>query len=336
DVSKHPYEGPIEKLIDSGTMVLGCRGKVSGATESSNFLSIGKGDHIEFPIHEKKSFGLSSQSVSLKPQESSDATFVLAWHFPNHPNGHEYNNRFSDAVEVANYVLANRDRLSGDTHLWHKTLYDSSLPHWLIDRLHSTVSTLATGTCQYWENGRFWAWEGVGCCEGTCTHVWNYAHAPARLFPQLERSARTMQDFGAGFHPDTGLVGFRSNDAYAADGQCGTVLKAYREHLMSEGPGFLEANWPKIKKALEYSIDQDENGDGLIENSQHNTFDINFFGPNTFVGSLYLAALRAGEEMAKEMGDLKFAKHCHEIFERGQAGSVDRLWNGEYFIQDVD
>ncbi|MHC4112837.1 MAG: GH116 family glycosyl hydrolase, partial [Planctomycetota bacterium] len=207
---------------------------------------------------------------------------------------------------------------------------------WLLFRLHSTVCNLSTGTCHWWKSGRFWGWEGVGCCAGTCTHVWNYAHALARLFPELERSAREMQDFGQGFDSQSGLVGFRSNRAYAADGQCGTVLKAYREHLMSADNTFLKRNWPSIKKALEFSIVRDGNDDGLIEISQHNTFDINFEGANTFVGSLYLAAIRAGEEMAKEMGDEKFAKRCRKIFESGKRLTVERLWDGEYFIQEVD
>jgi len=244
---------------------------------------------------------------------------------------------FNSAAEVAHYVLDNHERLAGDTRKWHKTFYeDSTLPRWLLFRLHSTVCNLATGTCQWWKNGRFWAWEGVGCCAGTCTHVWNYAHAPARLFPELERSAREMQDFGEGFDSKSGLVGFRSNRAYAADGQCGTVLKAYREHLMSADNAFLKRNWPRIKKALEFSIVRDGNDDGLIEISQHNTFDINFEGANTFVGSLYLAALRAGEEMAREMGDKAFAKRCRKIFESGSRLTVERLWDGEYFIQQVD
>jgi hypothetical protein len=166
--------------------------------------------------------------------------------------------------------------------------------------------------------------------------VWNYAHAPARLFPELEQAAREMQDFGQGFDEKTGLVGFRSNRSYAADGQCGTILKAYREHLMSSDNSFLQRNWPRIKKALLFSIAQDGNDDGLIENSQHNTYDINFEGPNTFVGSLYLAALRAGEEMAKEMGDQDFAQRCRKIFESGSQLTVERLWDGEYFIQLVD
>jgi hypothetical protein len=83
-------------------------------------------------------------------------------------------------------------------------------------------------------------------------------------------------------------------------------------------------------------MSRDSNGDGLIEDSQHNTFDINFEGPNTFIGSLYLAALRAGEEMAKEMGDEQFAGQCRKIFESGSKLAVDRQWDGEYFIQLVD
>ncbi|GAF77114.1 unnamed protein product, partial [marine sediment metagenome] len=264
-------------------------------------------------------------------------TFALTWFFPNHKDGHEYTNRFDSASEVARYVLDNHERLAGDTRKWHQTFYeDSTLPRWLLFRLHSTVCNLATGTCQWWKNGRFWAWEGVGCCAGTCTHVWNYAHAPARLFPELERSAREMQDFGEGFDENSGLVGFRSNRAYAADGQCGTILKAYREHQASADNAFLKHNWPRIKKALLFSIGRDGNDDGLIEDSQHNTFDINFEGPNTFVGSLYLAALRAGEEMAREMGDEQFAKRCRKIFKSGSWLSVERLWDGEYFIEVVD
>jgi non-lysosomal glucosylceramidase len=239
--------------------------------------------------------------------------------------------------EVAHYVFDDYERLAGNTSEWYKTFYeDSTLPRWLLFRLHSTVCNLATGTCQWWQNGRFWAWEGVGCCAGTCTHVWNYAHAPARLFPELERSAREMQDFGAGFDPESGLVGFRSNRAYAADGQCGTILKAYREHQMSVDASFLKRNWSRIKKALMFSIARDGNDDGLIECSQHNTYDINFEGPNTFVGSLYLAALRAGEEMAKEMSDDEFAERCRKIFESGSRLTVERLWDGEYFVQLVD
>ncbi|MEA3225462.1 MAG: GH116 family glycosyl-hydrolase, partial [Planctomycetota bacterium] len=333
ELSDEPQSGPVgplEELPDYGSMVLAFAGQADTPEKSSSTR-----DTI-FSVNERKPAQLSTELLTLTPRSRQTFTFVLSWFFPNHQNGREYANRFDSAADVAHYVLDNHERLVGETRKWHKTFYeDSTLPRWLLFRLHSTVCNLATGTCQWWGNGRFWAWEGVGCCAGTCTHVWNYAHAPARLFPELERSARQMQDFGEGFDAETGLVGFRSNRAYAADGQCGTILKAYREHLMSANDAFLKRNWPRIKKALEYTIGRDGNDDGLIEDSQHNTFDINFQGPNTFVGSLYLAALRAGEEMAKEMGDGQFAGRCRKIFESGSRLTVERLWDGEYFVQIV-
>lgn len=273
---------------------------------------------------------------SLRPGGRGEATVILAWHFPNKEHGVFYNTRFAGVDDVMRYVARNCALLREHTERWHATWYDSTLPHWLLDRLHAPVANLATGLTEWRGNGRFWAWEGVGCCEGTCTHVWNYAHALGRLFPELERSVRRHQDFGVAFH-DTGLVGFRGNDWYAADGQCGTILKAYREHLCSQDDAFLREHWPRIKQALEFLIGHDgDQADGLIEDSQHNTYDINFEGPNSFVGALYLAALRAGQEMAQRMGDFAFAGRCRELSEQGSRRSMERLFNGEYFIQEVD
>jgi len=345
DEPQNGQMGPLEQLADYGSLALASVEEGASSQDVRELLAflgdwvveLNAEEDVAWPVTERLSTALATRTVWLAPGATHTFIFVLAWFFPNHPNGHEYANRFNSAVEVAHYVLDNYERLAGDTSKWYNTYYeDSTLPRWLLFRLHSTVCNLATGTCQWWKNGRFWAWEGVGCCPGTCTHVWNYAHAPARLFPQLERSAREMQDFGEGFDSESGLVGFRSNRTYAADGQCGTILKAYREHQMSADNAFLKNNWPRIKKALEFSITQDGNDDGLIENSQHNTYDINFEGPNSFVSSLYLAALRAGEEMAKDMGDERFAERCRKIFESGSRLSVERLWDGEYFIQLVD
>jgi hypothetical protein len=51
---------------------------------------------------------------------------------------------------------------------------------------------------------------------------------------------------------------------------------------------------------------------------------------------MYLAALRAGDELAREAGDEVFARRCRDIFERGQPKFVARLYNGEYFINQPD
>ena len=313
-----------DKNIDQGTLALAVLDKVDAPWQKSYGLQ----EHFVGTIPSRK-FTVASGS-------KSGTTFVLGWHFPHHRKGRQYSNWFADAEDVVGYVVREHTRLAHDTKLWRDTYYDSTLPFWLLDRLHSTLGNLATGTTEWWGNGRFWAWEGVVCCSGTCTHVWNYEHGMSRLWPSIERNIRERQDFGEAFDEATGLVGFRSDREYAADGQCGTVLKAYREHQTSPDDKFLKKNWPRIKKSLEFLISHDSNGDGMIEDAQPNTYDIDFFGANTFVGSLYLAALRAGEEMAREMGDSAFEKQCQGLFKEGQEATEKRLWNGEYFIQDVD
>lgn len=311
---------------------------------------------------EQRPLGCVARTVAIEPGSSAVVTFVVSWHFPNLHTGQGvmYANWFDDAADVARKLAPRLDELRRQTRMFCDTYYrDTTLPWWLVSRLMMPLSTLASGTSQWWRNGRFWGWEGVGCCEGTCTHVWNYAQGEAFLFPELARSTRTMQDLGEGFDPATGLVGFRSDRNYAADGQCGTVLKCYREHLLSGDDGFLRAHWPRIRQVLAYSIAQDrcaantraEGGgatagpggpgvpagdpDGVIENSQHNTFDINFEGPNTFVGSLYLAALRAGAEMAERMNQPADAQRYRKLAERGRAWTEKHLFNGEYFEQRV-
>lgn len=344
----------LDKQPDYGSMglaLIGTEGEVSaslpdGALPDALFAGakLAAAAEAKWPLT-ASARGAVARTVALQPGESAQVSFVVAWHFPNmYFNktlvGNQYATRFKDAAAVAEYVAANFPRLAAQTHLWHDTYYDSTLPWWLLDRVHSTVSTLATTTCQWWKDGRFWAWEGCGCCHGTCGHVWNYAHAMARLFPELERAVREHQDFlpGRGFNPDTGAIGFRGEGwgLWAGDSQGGYILKAYREHQCSRDSAFLKRNWAHIKKAVEFLIKQDGNADGLIEGQQHQTYDENYFGANTFVGALYLGALRAAEEMAKEMGDTDFAATCRRIFEAGSANSVKQLFNGEYFIQKVD
>jgi non-lysosomal glucosylceramidase len=356
-----PYKekaSSIEKLPDFGSLTLalaepqGAAGALlSRAGDWAGKLNT-ETDRV-YPSSERRSTALTSPTIELEPGGKRTFTFVLAWFFPNElpgtfthgPRGREYGNRFKSARAVAHYVLDRHERLAGQTRLWHKTFYeDSTLPRWLLFRLHSTVGNLATETCQWWDNGRFWAWEGEGCCAGTCTHVWDYAHAHARLFPEIARNIREMQDFGAAFDERTGLVHYRADakDAgdclYAADGQCGTVLNAYREHRTSPDYAFLKRNWPRIKKALQYPMywDGRDGEDGILHGEQHNTYDIQFWGPNTYVGSLYLAALCAGEAMAQEMGDQPFAARCRRLFESGRKLTVEKQWNSEYFIQLVD
>ena len=130
----------------------------------------------------------------------------------------------------------------------------------------------------------------------------------------------------------TGLSG---SNKPAHDGQCGRILGVYRSHQMSSDDAFLRRIWPSVKKATEYLIERDGNGDGLIEGAQPNTLDAAWYGKVSFLQSLYISALKAAQAMAVEMGDSEFADECGRIAARGSE-TIEELFNGEYFIQIED
>jgi len=95
--------------------------------------------------------------------------------------------------------------------------------------------------------------------------------------------------------------------------------------------------WPRAKKALEFAWRYwDADRDGVMEGMQHNTYDIEFHGPNTVTGSLYLAALRAGERMASHLGDEESAAEYRRLAESGSRWTDSHLFNGEYYEQQVN
>ena len=310
-----------EKAPDNGTMGLALLGAPAEVAENS---ALGR-------------------RLKLAAGESATVTFVLTWHFPNltikgaRDSGRFYATKFDSARAVAKYVADNFERLASQTRLWRDTWYDSTLPYWFLDRTQLNTSILATSTCFRFATGRFWAWEGVGCCAGTCAHVWHYAHAMARQFPELERILREQTDFGLALQPD-GAIHFRgeNNNIPAIDAQAGSVLRALREHQMSADDAFLKRIWPGVKRATEWLIKKDADSDGIIVSNQHNTLDTDWFGPVSWLSGLYLASLEAAATMADDVDDAVFAKQCREISARGQKNIVAQLFNSEYFINKLD
>ncbi|MCC6676733.1 MAG: hypothetical protein IT436_06275 [Phycisphaerales bacterium] len=352
---REPYV--LEAQADYGSMVLALVGEpaeIASASIDGRALpgsALAKDGKLEAAAGLADSLiGAVGRSARLAPGASETFTFILAWHFsglwweslsfiPDVRNlRRHYAVKFRGAAEVAAYTAEHLERLRAQTRLWTITWYDSTLPYWFLDRTMCNTSTLATATCYRFSDGRFYGWEGTYCCAGTCTHVWQYAHAVARLFPALERSTREMIDFGKEFNDETGTIHYRGEVAreLAIDGQCGTILRAYREHQMSPDAAFLKKVWPRVKRALEAVIARDEQADGILDGAQYNTLDATWWGQIAWMSSLYLAAARAGEAMAQEMGDGEFAQKCAGIAERGSAAMVERLYNGEYFIQVND
>ena len=296
-------------------------------------------------IEMRKAVATVGNTFSLGSGEKKDLNYAITWYFPNlsferlkKEGGRYYANKFKSSQEVASYVYSNFERLSTETRLWCDTWYhQSTLPYWFLERTLLNISTLATTTVHRFQSGRFYAWEGVGSCPGTCNHVWQYAQAMARIFPALERDTRERVDLGVAFHDD-GHIGFRGeyDTNPAIDGQAGRILGIYREHQMSSDNSFLKRNWLKTKRAIEFLLMQDTNGDGMTDTPLENTLDAKWPGEISWIVGLSIAAIKAGQQMAEEMEDHNFASTCNVYVSKGSANMEKFLYNGEYFIHRPD
>jgi non-lysosomal glucosylceramidase len=320
--------------------------------------------------------------VTLQPGESKRTTFLLAWHFPNRyvdwnqPTlesdqeiarsklwlGNHYSARFGSAWEVAEYVREKLAYFDETAKSFRSALHNSTLPAALLEAVSSQISVVRSPTCFRAADGRFYAFEGCcgasteliaergGCCPLNCTHVWNYAMTPARLFPQLERSMRETewldQQHETGYLPHRVVVPLslrRPWDRWiggppypAIDGLLGAVLKTYREYRANGNIGWLRSLWVHVRMAMEHVMTRYDNGKGIICGPQPCTYDVEIHGPNSFVTSLYLASLRAAEEMARAVGDTQSRKLYHERFRIGKDEADKLLWRGEYYIHAHD
>jgi uncharacterized protein (DUF608 family) len=300
--------------------------------------------------------------ATLGPGESVELPVMLHWHFPNArlwggatavPCRTYVGVQFRDAWDAAEHTLRELPRLRSSSEAWREALFSSTLPEPVLDAVATTVSTIRTQTVLRLEDGAIYAWEGCadreGSCCGNCTHVWNYEQALAFLFPELERTMRRI-DFGANMRADGGMtfrcdapVGAGNTTANTfhtcADGQMGNVMQAHRDWRLSGDDAFLRAIWPNVRRALEYAWQPggwDPDADGIMEGCQHNTYDIEFYGPNPMIGTLYLGALKAAETMASHLGEADTAARYRKVREHGQARLEVELWNGEYFAQRVE
>jgi uncharacterized protein (DUF608 family) len=60
------------------------------------------------------------------------------------------------------------------------------------------------------------------------------------------------------------------------------------------------------------------------------------FGPSGWLEGMYLAALRAGAEMAEHFGETERAEEYRRLFENGYKYTKENLFNGKYFAQNID
>ena len=313
-------------------------------------------------------------SGSLAAGKSKKHTLAITWHFPNcyvqvggvssektegeagcrtgsesdaPPWRPYYTSIWHDAREVADYLAENYGALRERTLAFKNALFSSTAPSYLLDAVSANLGILKSPTVLRLQNGDLWGWEGCfpdsGCCHGSCTHVWNYAQAFPNLYPRLERGLRELEL--ARSMDENGHVTFRAalpegpvkHDFHAAsDGQLGGIMKVFREWQCSGDLEWLNKMYPLAKRSLDYCIRTwDPDHRGALFEPHHNTYDIEFWGPDGMCTSLYLGALSAFTQMAKAVGRPQEAQPYEELAERSAAFMDEQLFNGEYYEQKV-
>ena len=307
-------------------------------------------------------------SLSVPAGQSREVTFLLSWHFPNritwlesganHPQsnlqagvhiGNYYTEQYDDAWNAAAYTAHRLDWLESKTRAFVDGVCDSDLPDVVKEAALFNLSTLRSQTVFRTPDGFMFGWEGcdddTGCCFGSCTHVWNYEQATAHLFGELAMGMRevefayaTRADGGMSFRVDLPLEHARAWSLAAADGQMGCIMKLYRDWRLSGDTDKLRELYPHARRALEFCWlpgGWDADKDGVMEGCQHNTMDVEYYGPNPQMGIWYLGALRAMEEMALAMDEADFAADCRNLFENGSAWIDANLFNGDYYEHEI-
>jgi uncharacterized protein (DUF608 family) len=256
-----------------------------------------------------------------------------------------YAGKFRSMEEVSGYWAGNYDRLRSESLRFTETFFHTSLPAEAVEAIAANLSILKSPTVMRQTDGRFWGWEGSlekeGSCHGTCTHVWNYAQALPHLFPELERGVRAME-FQEG-QDESGHQNFRiplpiqpaDHGFHAAcDGQLGGIMKVYREWRISGDSEWMKQLWPNVKTSLNYCIETwDPAREGILSEPHHNTYDIEFWGPDGMCSSIYLGALKAATLMADALGE--DASEYGELYRSGRDFLESELFNGEYFEQRI-
>lgn len=118
------------------------------------------------------------------------------------------------------------------------------------------------------------------------------------------------------------------------------VLMVWRDYEVTgrRDTEFLRYNYKAVRQTIDYLKQFDVDGDGMIENGgfPDQTYDTwPARGSSAYCGGLYLAALRATAEMARDMGDGAAAKEYGDLFAKAQAAYIKKLWNGKYFNYDT-
>jgi non-lysosomal glucosylceramidase len=279
--------------------------------------------------------------------------FVHAWSFPNRYNhrfdrieGHYHSNFFRDSEAVADYAIANRSDLTAKTRAFVDDFFASTLDPVVLNQVNSHLNTFITSS---WltRSGDFGVLEGMNCndsCCGLTTIDVSVYGSPliVSLFPELQKaSMRLHRDLqqGDGKVAHSYMKDFNHHPAVVADltDRLDVAMQyavlVVRDFLWTSDRAYLDDMWPSVRKAMDYMLSRDTNGDLMpdMEGIMCSYDNFPMYGLSSYIQSQWLCALAMCAEAAEVVGDAKAAIRYRRIFEKGRKLLDERLWNGSYF-----
>lgn len=268
--------------------------------------------------------------------------------------GHYYSNYFSNALQIAEYVINNQDKLLRGTRELQNLVRQSNLPSWLELKLINCAFPAYSGTVLT-KDKRFAVMESpihMGGALGTMDQRMA-AHAFwTQLFPDLDMSEIRLfaqcQDiiepladgrishFNGNIHEVIGNpnVGYGVTDW--PDLSCSFVMQVLKLYRWTGDKKFLDDMWPHVQHALTFLHAADVDGDSIPEGGSTYDYEGMSRGPFSYTASSYLGALRCGMSMAKIQGDSDSYNTYAKLFTQSQKSLMNTLWTGKHFIKHID
>ena len=302
----------------------------------------------------------------IEPERTRRIRFALAWYCPyfkdssGEPHTHAYKRRFDDSEDVIKLVIDRWEELRRRTLAWQEVIFAEDLPEWLKNALVNGLYSLAKNTLWviserpdnwYLPEGFFTHSESFTGCPITETMVCRmHGHFPILFFfPELERTTlHAFHHFQLRdgeipfcFGSPTGMREPRYHCQHPLNsGQY--VQMIYRYYRRTGDRAFLMEYYHSLKDAIRYLQSLDYDGDDLVNDHSHampgewwpanQFYDIwPWFGTSAYVAGTWLATLKCGIIIAREMQDEAFAEELEAALEKALKAYDAKLWNGHYY-----
>lgn len=308
----------------------------------------------------------SASAVAIKTRIAGGGKktfrFLVVWYMPelqtasHEPHarfgaadyGRYFQNYFDSLNAVASYEIQERERLQRETLAWQQPILESTLPEWLQFKIVNSAYTLYTNTILN-KAGAFTVMEGgMGGLAGTMDQRLSAHPFYQKFFTELDRAE--LQQFADSQDADGGILHFDAHylvgvtDASGdtptphgkmVDNTASWIIQVAKDYQQTGDDSFVKKNAAVIRRGLKYMHDQIRDDSQIPVGLQ--TYD-DFPHPPiySYLGTVYLAALRAGAVLGQALHDDQMIAESQAQFERTQAGLIKTLWNGRFLAYGSD